>query len=155
VPDPGDGGEPFDAGIAAEELGQVSVGPGDLWGEQVDQAQVCLEAGLGNEAELNVLEKPASGEAEQVGHRRSDGLVGEQGVSLALQARGDPGKGDSRSGQLASVADLGRGRPGLGQQVGAQQVGERLGVDPVVLHPCRRDRLGGKGMGHVGRDADV
>src|SRR6266508_3870198 len=70
-------------------------------------------------------------------------------------AGGDPGKGDARPGELASVADLRRRRPGLGQQVGAKQVGERLGVDPIVLDPGRGDRLGGKGMGHVGGDADI
>jgi hypothetical protein len=44
---------------------------------------------------------------------------------------------------------------GLGQQVRPQQVGERPGVDRVVLHPARADRLGRQWMGHVGCDAGV
>jgi hypothetical protein len=88
---------------------------------------------MGNGAEHYLLEEGSPGEPEQVGHRRGDRLVGEQRVGLALQAGGDSRKGDARPGELASVADLGRRRPGLGQQVGTEQVGERLGVDPIVL----------------------
>jgi hypothetical protein len=50
-PDPGDGGEVFDARIGSEELPQFPLGLGELGGEQVGQPQVGLKASLGNGAE--------------------------------------------------------------------------------------------------------
>ena len=44
--------------------------------------------------------------------------------------------------QIAQVAQLGRGDVRLGQQPGAQQVRERLGVDRVGLHARGGDRPG-------------
>ena len=41
----------------------------------------------------------------------------------------------------SQVADLLRGDPGLGQQVGAQQLRQGAGIDLVVLEPGRGDRL--------------
>lgn len=46
-------------------------------------------------------------------------------------------------------ADLPRGNPCLRQQVPAQQMGQRRGIDLVVLQPGRGDRLTLQGMRHV------
>ncbi len=51
--------------------------------------------------------------------------------------------------QLAQVAQLGRGDVRLGQQPGAQQMRERLGVDRVGLHPRGSDRPGAQRVREV------
>jgi hypothetical protein len=61
----------------------------------------------------------------------------------------------ARADQAAGLAGGGWSNPGLGQQVGPQQMGQGLGIHGVVLDPGGRDRLGGQRMGHVGSDAGV
>jgi len=58
-----------------------------------------------------------------------------------LERRADAGERHPVPQEIAQVAQLGRGDVGLGQQIGAQQMGERAGVDGVGLHARRGDRL--------------
>jgi hypothetical protein len=51
--------------------------------------------------------------------------------------------------QSALVTDGLRGQPGLGQQVSAQQVRQRAGIDLVILEPGRGDRLAAAGVDQV------
>ena len=69
--------------------------------------------------------------------------------------RSDTGRLTSASGEPAELAHLWRGDRGLGQQVGAQVVGEGRRVDRVVLDPPGSDRLRGERVRHVGLDPCV
>jgi len=59
------------------------------------------------------------------------------------------GEHDPLAQEIAQVAQLARCHVGLGQQIGAQQLGERARVDRVSLHPRRGDRLGPQRVGQV------
>jgi hypothetical protein len=62
---------------------------------------------------------------------------------------------DPHPDEASGLADLGRGDPGFGQQVRPQKVGERPGVDGIVLHPAGGDRPGRERVGHMGRDPGI
>ncbi|HZD03246.1 MAG TPA: hypothetical protein VFA46_24545 [Actinomycetes bacterium] len=56
-------------------------------------------------------------------------------MDTVAQRGGDLDQRDPVAQQGALVAHGLWGDPGLGQQVGAQQVRQRAGVDPIVLAP--------------------
>jgi len=76
-------------------------------------------------------------------------------VDLTLQPTADADQAGSHAHQTTCLADLERRDPTLGQQVGAQQVGQGLGIHRVVLDPRRGDGAGGQRMGHVGGDPGI
>jgi hypothetical protein len=57
--------------------------------------------------------------------------------------------------ERAQVTDGLRCDPGLGEQVGAQQLREGARIDLVVLEPGRRDRLAAAGMDQVRFQAEL
>ncbi len=78
-----------------------------------------------------------------------DALAGQQRVHAVLDRGAHPGQHRAVAQQLAQIAQLGRGDVRLGQQPGAQQMRERLGVDRVGLHPRSGDRLRAQRMREV------
>jgi hypothetical protein len=80
---------------------------------------------------------------------RRHAAVGEHGMHPVLQ-RGRPAhQGDPVAQQRAQITHGLRRDPGLGQQIGAQQLRQGLGVDLVVVEPCRVDRLAATGSDWV------
>ncbi len=69
-----------------------------------------------------------------------DAVLGEDRVHTVLQRRAHPGQRDPVAQQLAQVAQLAWSDVRLGQQIGAQQMRERLRVNRVRLHPGGGDR---------------
>ena len=92
--------------------------------------------------QLEAGEELAAAFAEQVGVLGQDPVAGQQRVHAVLDRGAHPGQRRAVAQQLAQIAQLGRGDVRLGQQPGAQQVRERLGVDRVGLHPRGGDRPG-------------
>jgi hypothetical protein len=69
-------------------------------------------------------------------------LAGQQRVHAVLDRGAQVHERRAVAEQITQVAQLRRGDVRLGQQTGAQQVRERLGVDRVCLHPGGGDRPG-------------
>ena len=67
-------------------------------------------------------------------------MLGQQRVDAVLERRAHLGERHSVSQQIAQVTQLTRRNVGLGQQIRAQQLGERAGVDGVGPNPRRGDR---------------
>ena len=84
----------------------------------------------------------AAGCAEQIGVLGQDALAGQQRVHAVLDRGAQVHERRAVAQQIAQVTQLRRGDVRLGQQAGAQQVRERLGVDRVGLHPGGGDRPG-------------
>ena len=124
-------------------------GGGDLAVEVADQRHQAVQPPARALGQLQAGEELASGLAEQVGVLGQDALAGQQRVHAVLDRGAHPGQHGAVAQQLAQVAQLGRGDVRLGQQPGAQQVRERLGVDRVGLHPRGGDRLRPQRVGEV------
>jgi hypothetical protein len=71
----------------------------------------------------------------------ADAAVGQDRVHSALERGGHPDQRGPVAQQATLVADGLGGDPGLGQQLGAQQLVQGAGIDPVVLEPGRGDCL--------------
>ena len=82
-------------------------------------------------------------------------MLGEDRVHLCSDAGPHPDQGGPHAHQAPCLSNLERGRPSLGQHPGTEQVGQRLGVDGVVLHPSVGDRLGRQRVSHVHLDAGI
>ena len=85
-------------------------------------------------------------DAEEVAHLRDDAVISEDGVDLAAEPGAGIGPAPPVTGPPPSFPGLGRRDPRLGQQVGAEQLGQGGRVDGVVLDPGRGDRLGRQGV---------
>jgi hypothetical protein len=81
-----------------------------------------------------------------------DSLAGEERVDAVLECGAQTREPDVVAQKLAQRAQLSRCHIGLGEQVGAQKVGERARVDGVRLHPRGCDRLRVPRMGQVELD---
>jgi hypothetical protein len=81
-----------------------------------------------------------------------DSLAGEQGMDAVLERGAQAGERDVVAQQLPQLSQLAWRDVGLGEEIGAQQVGERACVDGVRLHPCGGDRLRVPRMGEVELD---
>jgi hypothetical protein len=73
-------------------------------------------------------------------------VLGEDRPDSLLERRADARERHPVAQEIAQLAQLRRGDVGLGQQIGAQQVGERARVDGVRFHARRRDRLRPQGV---------
>ena len=78
-----------------------------------------------------------------------DAVLGEDRVHTVLERRAHRGQGDPMAQQLPEVAQLPGSDVGLGEQIGAQQVRQGLGIDRVGLHPRRGDRPRAQRMGKM------
>jgi hypothetical protein len=122
----------------------------DLAVEVGDQAQQHLQPPACRLAQLDLLEEGLAGlGAKQLRLPVLEAVAGEQRVHPILERRAHLGQRHPLAEQIAQVAQLARRHIGLGQQIGAQQVGERAGVDGVGLHPRGGDRLGAQRVGKV------
>ena len=101
----------------------VGVGPGDLDGDGVDQAQAGVQPTTGADRELELGQPAAAGRAEQGGQLGDDAQVSQQGVELGLDAGAHADQPGAGADLPAGLAGRRWGDPGLGQQVGPQQVG--------------------------------
>jgi hypothetical protein len=70
-----------------------------------------------------------------------DSLASKERVDAVLERGAQAGEPDVVAEKLAQLAQLARRHVGLGEQIGAQKVGERARVDGVRLHPRGGDRL--------------
>ncbi len=103
--------------------------------EVPDQREQAVEPPARPFSELELLQKAQPAGAEQVAVGAGDAVFGENRADSLLERH-------PVAQEIAQVAQLPRGDVGLGEQIGAQQVGERAGVDRVGLHARRGDRLG-------------
>jgi hypothetical protein len=140
-PDAGDRQQASGARVAGELGAQVGVGAADLDGDGVDQPPAGIQPTTRGDRQLQLGQPAAPDRAEQGGQLGDDAQVGQQGVRLGLQPRAHPDQAGAGTDQAAGLAGVGRGDPGLGQQVAAQQVRQGSGVDGVVLDPGGRGRL--------------
>src|SRR5439155_61058 len=103
-----------------------------------EQAVEAAPRGL---AQGKLGQEGATALAEEIGVATWDPLAGEQGVHAVLERRTHPRQHDPVAEQIAQVAQLARSDVRLGQQVGAEKMGERTRVDRVRLHARGGDRL--------------
>ena len=126
--------------------------PVDFCGQRVDlaievanQAQQQLEPVARLWAQRQLLEGHLAGAPEQIGMVVSDALTREQRMHPVLQRGAHLRQHHALAQQVAQIAQVARRDISLGQQVSAQQMGQRARVDRVSLDPRRGDRLGPSG----------
>jgi len=104
-------------------------------GDGVDQPQAGVQPTTGTGGQRQFGQPAAPGWAEQGGQLGDDAQVGQQGMELGLDPGAHPDQPSPGPDQPAGLTGVGWGDPGLGQQVGPQQVGQGLGIHGVVLDP--------------------
>jgi hypothetical protein len=149
APDPGEPLERLHAGIRLGEcadLSTLAIGSARASMRQRQSLTIaCCRRGSSSEA------KPLSaGPGPEVVDFPTDAAIGKDGMNAVLECGGEAHQGHAVTEQRAQIADFSWGDPGLRQEIGAQEVGERASVDLVVLEPGRRDRLARLGVSEVG-----
>jgi hypothetical protein len=142
-----------DAGVGLGPSAQVTLEPGHDRVERVDDGQAVVDDRACDRGQGEAGEPGPAGDRPQP-LLDPDAAVGEHGVDAVAQRRGDLDERDPVAQQGALVAHGVGGDPGLGQQVGAQQVRQGSGVDLVVLEPGRGDRFAAARVHQVGLQAE-
>jgi hypothetical protein len=117
-----------------------------------DEGEEALEPAVGGRRQGELGEEAPPSRAEELGAPVLDALAGEEGVDAVLERGAQAGEADVVAEKLPQLAQLARRHVGLGEQVGAQEVGERACVDGVRLHARGGDRLRVARMGEVELD---
>ena len=146
APNPADLTEHSDALVGLRASVDLAGGGGDLAVEVSDQRQQAVQPLARPVGQLERCEELLSAFAEQVGVLGQDAVAGQQRVHAVLDGGADSGQRRAVAKQLAQVTQRGRGDVRLGEQPGAQQMRERLGVDRVGLHAGGGDRPGAQRM---------
>ena len=129
------------AGVGGQPGGDPAGGQLDLQIEGVDQPAVGVDPGPVGDIQRGLVELGAAARPEQIRHRDLQALFGQHRVHPGLEPRADRDQLGAMPHQLAQLADLGRGDPGLRQPAHPQQVGKVGGIAQVVLHPPRGEAL--------------
>jgi hypothetical protein len=116
---------------------------GDLDGDGVDQPQAGIESTTSRSRHAQVGQPAAAGRAEQGGQLGDDTQVSQQRMQLRLHPGAHPDQPSSGADQAAGLAGRRWGDPGLGQQVGPQQMRQSLGIHGAGI----RDLRCGGGLG--------
>jgi hypothetical protein len=127
--------EHLDVGILARARLDLDGGCGDLAVEVGDQREQAVQPPPWRLAQLELGQEAAPARAEQVAVGARDPVLGQDRPDPLLQRRAHPGERDPVAEQITQLAQLTRRDVGLRQQIGAEQVRERPGVDRVGLDP--------------------
>jgi len=137
-PTPGSVRSAFDPRVGLSVGVQLAVDPVDQRRQAVDHRQ-AVGNDLPRRRRQVQLGQPAATRPGPVARAAVIAVVGGHRVDPVAQLGAQADQADPVPQQRAELADPRRGKPGLGQQVGAQQLRQNGGVDLVFSELCKRD----------------
>jgi hypothetical protein len=129
--DPGQGHQRLDPGVGLGQACDLAFQPGDRGGQGVQQPTAVLDDRPRDRWQLQGGQPrpPRTGPQDLV---LTDATIGQHRMHPVLASGRQAHQGGPVTQQRPQIADLRRGDPGLGQQIGPQQLGQGGRVDLVV-----------------------